>query len=85
MNPDGLSVVLDGEDAVVKMWSQNGILRTNLASVGGAVASCNWCNTGKDLVFTYRGTVMMRSASLRQDQMQFWALWGFVKRHRSVY
>jgi WD40 repeat protein len=55
VNPDGLSTVSGGRDEVVKMWSRNGILGTNLANVGGAVTPCNWDNTGKDLVFAYRG------------------------------
>jgi intraflagellar transport protein 80 len=73
LNLDRSSIASGGEDGIVKMWSRNGILQTNLTSVGGAVTSCNWGSTGKYLMFTYGGTVTVRSASFKQDQTQFWA------------
>jgi hypothetical protein len=51
----------------VKIWSRNGIMRTNLASVGGAVTSYNWNNTGKHLMFAYGGRQTVRLASSKQD------------------
>jgi intraflagellar transport protein 80 len=71
VNPDGLSIASGGEDGVVKIWSRNGILRTNLASAGSAITSCNWDNTGKYLMFTNGGMVTVRSASFKQEQTQF--------------
>jgi hypothetical protein len=60
-----------GKDVVVKILSRNGILRTNLASFGGAVTLCNWDNTGKYPMFMCGGTVTVRSESFKQDQAQF--------------
>jgi intraflagellar transport protein 80 len=64
VNPDGLSIASGGGDGVVKIWSRNGILRTNFASVGGAVTSRHWDNAGKHMMFTYDRT-------FKQDQAQF--------------
>jgi intraflagellar transport protein 80 len=71
VNSDEVSIASDGEDGVAKIWSRNGILCTNPASVGGAVMSCNWDNTAKYLMFTYGGTVTGRSTSFKRDQTQF--------------
>jgi hypothetical protein len=68
VNYDRLLIVSGGEDAVVKMWSRNGILRRNLASVAGPVISCNWDNTAKDLVFAYGATVNVCPVSFKQAQ-----------------
>jgi hypothetical protein len=66
-NADGLSIVLGGQDWVVKIWNQNGILGMNLASVGGAVTSCDSNNRGKYLMFMCGMMVTVRSASFKQD------------------
>jgi WD40 repeat protein len=52
VNPDRFLIASGDEDRVAKVWNRNGIRRTNLASLGGPVTSCNWDNTGKYLMFT---------------------------------
>jgi len=71
VNPDGLSIASAGEDGLVKIWSRNGMLRSQLASTGTAVTSLNWDCTGKYIMYTHSGMVTVRSASFKQDQTQF--------------
>ena len=71
VNPDGTSIATGGEDGILKIWSRNGIHRSNLASCGSVITSCNWDCTGKYVMFTHAGMVTIRSASFKQDQTQF--------------
>ena len=71
INPDGTSIATGGEDGIVKIWSRNGINRSNLASCGSVITSINWDCTGKYIMFTHGGMVTVRSSSYKQDQTQF--------------
>ena len=71
VNPDGSSVATGGEDGQVKIWSRNGSLRSTLASCGTAITTAHWDSTGKYLMFTHGGNVTVRSASFKQEQVQF--------------
>ncbi|OHT10834.1 hypothetical protein TRFO_19821 [Tritrichomonas foetus] len=71
MNPDGSSIATGGEDGILKIWSRNGIHRSNLASCGSVITSINWDCTGKYVMFTHGGMITVRSASFKQDQTQF--------------
>jgi len=71
VNPDGSSIATAGEDGQVKIWSRTGSLRSTLASCGSAVTTLNWDSTGKYIMFSSGGNVTLRSASFKQDQIQF--------------
>lgn len=68
-----MSIATSGEDGTVKIWAHTGSLRSTLASCGTIVTSVNWDSSGKFVMFSYGGLVTVRSASFKQDQIQFQA------------
>lgn len=70
INPDGTSIATGGEDGILKIWGRNGIKRSDLASCGSVITSCNWDCTGKYIMFTHGGMVSICSPSSKQTQFR---------------
>lgn len=60
-SPSGLELLTCGEDGCVKIWSRNGLLRTQLASTGQAVYAADWSPDGQGVVLSESTKILTKS------------------------
>ena len=68
-SPSGAELLTCGEDGLCKVWSRNGLLRTQLASTGQAIYAAAWAPDGSAVVLSEGTKLVTRSlqASARHE------------------
>lgn len=78
-NWDGTALVTAGEDGVVKVWSQSGMLRATLASTNGiCIHSLAWGPESDQVLFTSGRDLLIKPLQPSSKQLQWKAHDGIV-------
>lgn len=65
---------LGGEDGCVKMWSRNGMLRSQLVQLGRPVYAVEWNSDSTKLVYSYgeHCSIKLLKAQVKMSRINFY-------------